>query len=226
MLQNPKKRIFSNNLESSEVFKKYTTSVKKKQHKILDFLRFPLDSNRWNVENITDIQPPVPMTEPCGVTMRKDPSKAKGRPVQAGTTLKKLLKDLGVDFILKRHHLWTCWEKVVGEKIAAHTHPDFISGKSLFIIVDHPTWMHQLNFLKEQLILNINREINTQPISEIRFRLGILPDRTAPKPQKTEGVFHISPEDYRRMETSLQKIASPDLRETVRRVMLRDLNKS
>jgi len=155
--------------------------------------------------------------------MGRDPAKPKGRPVQAGTTLKQLLKKLGVDFILKRHHLWTCWEKVVGEKIAAHTHPDFISGKSLFIIVDHPTWMHQLNFLKEQLISNINREISTQPISEIRFRLGILPDRTPPPPQKEEEIFHISPADRRQMEASLQKIASPELRETVRRVMLRDL---
>ncbi|NOY52129.1 MAG: DUF721 domain-containing protein [Deltaproteobacteria bacterium] len=155
--------------------------------------------------------------------MRRNPIRRKGLPTRTGRTLEKLLKDLGVDFILKRHHLWTCWEKVVGEKIAAHTHPDFISGKSLFMIVDHPTWMHQLNFLKEQLLSNINRELRTQPITEIRFRLGILPVRTQPPPQKEPEHCPISPETYREVETSLQKIDSPELRETVRRVMLQDL---
>jgi len=155
--------------------------------------------------------------------MGRNPIRPKGRPTRTGTTLKKLLKDLGVDFVLKRHHLWACWEKVVGEKIAAHTHPDFLSGKSLFIIVDHPTWMHQLNFLKEELLSNINRELKTQPITEIRFRLGILPDRAEPPPREEPAIQPIPPGTLREMETSLQKIDSPGLRETVRRVMLRDL---
>jgi len=155
--------------------------------------------------------------------MGRNPARPKGRPTRTATTLKKLLKDLGVDFILKRHQLWTCWEKVVGEKIADHTHPDFISGKSLFILVDHPTWMHQLNFLKEQLLSKINQELKTQPITEIRFRLGILPDRPPLSPQKEPAILPITPETRRELETALQNIDSPALRETVRRVMLRDL---
>jgi predicted nucleic acid-binding Zn ribbon protein len=150
------------------------------------------------------------------------PSRKKNYPVTAAETLRQLLHNLGVDYILKRHAIWSRWEEIVGEKIASHTHPDFISGKSLFIIVDHPTWMHQLNFLKEQLLVKINEVLGTQPVSDIRFRLGVLPARKKAVPRKGKSPRKISRSEERQIEASLGPIAAPELREVLHRVMCRD----
>ncbi|MDX1763757.1 MAG: DUF721 domain-containing protein [bacterium] len=148
----------------------------------------------------------------------------KGSPEPAGKILRSLIQDLGVDKIVQRHEIWSRWEAIVGAEIAAHTHPSFFSGDCLFITVDLSTWMQQLTFLKNQMLQNINETLEDQAVSELRFRLGPLPDRAKAKAsgRKTGPGTELSPLDKERIEETIESIRSPELKESLRRLMTKD----
>jgi len=144
-------------------------------------------------------------------------------PVAAGRTVKAILKEFGMDWIIERHAIWSCWEEIVGPEVASKTRPEFFSGKCLFITVEHSSWMHQLNFLKDPIIRNINRKLGFEAASEIRFRIGTL-DGPEPRPQKTRSEkIRISRAEKEEIESSLPLISSPEIREILYRIMLKDL---
>ncbi|MEK6576256.1 MAG: DUF721 domain-containing protein, partial [Nitrospirota bacterium] len=68
------------------------------------------------------------------------------------------------------------WGEIMGEKIANHTIPGQIRYKKLYIEVDNPVWMHQLLFLKDEILNRVNRSIGREIINEVRFKLGTGPD--------------------------------------------------
>jgi len=150
--------------------------------------------------------------------------KQKSSPEPAGRILRSRIKELGVDHILQRHEIWSRWEETVGAEIAAHTHPAFFSGNCLFITVDHSTWMQQLTFLKDQMLQNINETLENQAISELRFRLGSLPDRETPAAPETETgtAERLSNLEKDHIERTIDPIVSPELKESLRRLMTKD----
>jgi predicted nucleic acid-binding Zn ribbon protein len=148
-------------------------------------------------------------------------------PVSAGSTLQRVLRELGVDRIMKRHTIWSTWDQVVGDQVAAHTHPEFLSGQCLFVAVDQPTWLHHLSFLKGQILENIHRWLGSDEISEIRFRLGTLPPReeaprtAAAKPHGAEP----SPAVLQEIESCLSSPLPAALETVLRRVLAKDLGR-
>ncbi len=146
-------------------------------------------------------------------------------PVAAGTTLQRVLRDLGVDRIMTRHRIWAAWADAVGEQVAAHAHPEFLSGQCLFVTVDQPTWLHHLSFLKAQILENIHRRLDADDISEIRFRLGTLPPRqeTGRPAPSAEGAVEPSPAILQEVESCLSSPLPESLETVVRRVLAKDL---
>ncbi len=153
------------------------------------------------------------------------PGSKNRSPVSAGSTLKRVLRELGVDRIMKRHAIWSAWDQVVGDQVAAHTHPEFLSGTCLFVTVDQPTWLHHLNFLKEQILENIHRRLGSDEISEIRFRLGMLP--VPDEAQRTASPAPCAPEPSPLVRQEIDACLSrplPESLETVlRRILAKDL---
>ncbi len=147
----------------------------------------------------------------------------KRNPVAVGKAVKSALKDLGMERIIERYAIWDCWEEIVGREVAAHTRPEFFSGPCLFIKVDHSTWMHQLHFLKDQILYNLNRKLGLQAVSELRFRLSALPFQEQPRPKEVHRKARISKTERSEIEDSVRTIPSPEVRETLIRVMLKDL---
>ncbi len=144
-------------------------------------------------------------------------------PVAAGRTVKTILKEFGIDWIIERHAIWSCWEEIVGPEVASKTRPEFFSGKCLFITVEHSSWMHQLNFLKDQIIHNINRKLGFEAASEIHLRIGTL-HCPEPRPEKKPPEkIRISRAEKEEIEESLRLIPSPEIREILYRIMLKDL---
>jgi predicted nucleic acid-binding Zn ribbon protein len=80
----------------------------------------------------------------------------------------------GPDFELKE--VWRLWDEAVGETIAQNARPAAFKGKLLVVHVNSSTWIHQLQFLKNDMIAKLNADLGKPLISEIKFKIGPLGD--------------------------------------------------
>ncbi len=64
------------------------------------------------------------------------------------------------------------WESTVGAAIAENTRPVAMKGKQLVVVVTSSAWLHQLQFLKEQMVDGINRQTSENLVEDIKFRIG------------------------------------------------------
>ena len=76
------------------------------------------------------------------------------------------------DFELKE--LWRLWDEAVGETIAQNARPAAFKGKLLIVHVSSSTWIHQLQFLKNDMIIKLNAALGKPLLEEIKFKIGPL----------------------------------------------------
>jgi hypothetical protein len=89
-----------------------------------------------------------------------------------GTIMEKVMADFRKSF---DHHLLEAqdvWPDVVGSLAAQNTKPAAFKGKILLVHVAGSSWMHELQFLKEEIIHGINARLGAERIREIRFKIG------------------------------------------------------
>ncbi len=67
------------------------------------------------------------------------------------------------------------WKKVVGEKLALHTYPEKIENECLICLVDNSAWLHEIQFMKKDIISKINDVMQKRMVRNIYFRLGKIP---------------------------------------------------
>ena len=70
--------------------------------------------------------------------------------------------------------VWDLWERAVGEIIAENARPAAFKGSILLVHVNSSPWLHQLHFLKEDILSKINRELGQELVKEIKFKIGPL----------------------------------------------------
>lgn len=63
------------------------------------------------------------------------------------------------------------WSKLVGEQIAKHSEPGFIKDNALYVFVDHPGWMPELERLKRPLLMKLQNSYRELRIRQLRFSL-------------------------------------------------------
>jgi predicted nucleic acid-binding Zn ribbon protein len=76
------------------------------------------------------------------------------------------------DFALKK--VWRLWDEAVGETIAQNARPAAFKGKLLIVHVNSSAWLHQLQFLKKDLIFKLNSALGKPLVEEIKFKIGML----------------------------------------------------
>lgn len=76
------------------------------------------------------------------------------------------------DFQLKE--VWRLWDAAVGETIAQNARPAAFKGKLLVVHVSSSTWIHQLQFLKNDMITKLNAALGKPLIEELKFKIGPL----------------------------------------------------
>ncbi len=64
------------------------------------------------------------------------------------------------------------WKDLVGETIAAHTHPQEISRGKLIVRVDSSAWLHQLKFLKSDILQILQQKVGEEIVKDICFTVG------------------------------------------------------
>jgi len=64
------------------------------------------------------------------------------------------------------------WEELLPETLRQHCRLDGISGGCLKVLVDSPCYMHELRFLSESLLDELNRSCPKARITRIKTALG------------------------------------------------------
>ena len=105
--------------------------------------------------------------------MKNRPKKQKEL-VPLGTVLPNLLKSIRTGSDAQLVEVWELWDGVVGETIAKNARPAAFKGKLLLVEVSSSSWMHQLQFLKADIIEKINDAFGKEMVDEIKFKIGTL----------------------------------------------------
>ena len=74
--------------------------------------------------------------------------------------------------MLLEQRLQRRWADIVGDAVAAHTRPDAIRFKKLYLIAENSVWLQQLTFLKPSLLEKIAAAIGKPAVVDIVLRVG------------------------------------------------------
>jgi len=91
-----------------------------------------------------------------------------------GSVINKVLKTCRHESDKELIKVWSLWNSAVGDVIAENTRPAAFKGRLLLVHVVSSTWMHQLQFLKTDIIAKINDALGKDMIGEIKFKIGPL----------------------------------------------------
>ncbi len=97
---------------------------------------------------------------------------ARMGPFGAKNALSSVLERYGAAREIREHRILIQWEKIVGPRVAAHTSPDALNKGVLWVRVDSSSWMHQLSFLKDEILAKANQLCDEDIVQELRFHLG------------------------------------------------------
>jgi hypothetical protein len=104
---------------------------------------------------------------------RRPSARRSGRARRAGDALGDLLGRHGVARELREHRILARWRDIVGETLADRTFPDGLERGVLWVRVKNSSWLHQLSFVKDDLVATIARELGDPPlVREVRFHIG------------------------------------------------------
>ena len=99
----------------------------------------------------------------------KKPRKQRGfTPIQE--TLEKVLKGFNIKD-LASIKIFAVWDRITGEKLAAHCQPVRISRGILYVEVDDPIWLAQVKYMKADIQAKIAETLQKEAIKDVRFFL-------------------------------------------------------
>jgi predicted nucleic acid-binding Zn ribbon protein len=94
--------------------------------------------------------------------------------IPMSAVLPNLLKSIRTGSDTQLVEVWELWDGLVGEAIAKNTRPAAFKGKLLLVEVSSSTWMHQLQFLKADIVEKINDAFGKEMVEEIKFKIGTI----------------------------------------------------
>jgi predicted nucleic acid-binding Zn ribbon protein len=89
------------------------------------------------------------------------------RPLAA--ILPALFEQLGLTRAVVGWRAVSEWPVVAGARIARHTRACSFRDGTLAVEVEGSAWMHELGFLKRELVRNLNRHLGTDVVCDVRF---------------------------------------------------------
>lgn len=101
-------------------------------------------------------------------------------PQRIDNAMGRLLRRIDPEDRMRAYRLWTFWADEVGPTIAGHAQPVALRAGVLTVAVDAPTWLQELQFLKDTLRERLNVRLGQILIEDLYFISGSVA-RTARK---------------------------------------------
>ncbi|MDR2122622.1 MAG: DUF721 domain-containing protein [Flavobacteriaceae bacterium] len=87
----------------------------------------------------------------------------------SNSAIKNLIKKLGIEEKLLIIKIEEIWKKMMGLPISLHTQRIFIDDQTLFIQLDSAALRHELNFNQNKILSELNKEIEQEFFTKIKF---------------------------------------------------------
>lgn len=98
-----------------------------------------------------------------------------GKPEQISNAIKDIIKSTHVQHENIEHQIMNIWDECVGESIKRHTQLLKIEKKVLFVLVDTPQWMYEINTKYAANILKkVQDIIGKEHLKKILFKVGTM----------------------------------------------------
>lgn len=127
---------------------------------------------------------------------------------------------------MKDQPLWDAWHKAVGKTISAQTRVDRLDHDTLLVKVSSSAWMHQLQFVKNEIMEKLNEILEKESVRNIFFSIG----EVSAVQKKKDDPFTLQPDqnllkdrDKRLIEECTASISDRELNEILKRAMTRTI---
>lgn len=146
------------------------------------------------------------------------------KPAAISPILKALTHNFGLKKEMQVMALKKNWVHLVGKTIALHTSPEKLKFKTLTLLVDGPTWKHELTFLKTELIEKINHQLGKTSIQTLILKVGTIPPETLSIPQdRKKGTKALSKEEFSFIQEQLSSVSDDGLKKIIHKAMSRHI---
>ncbi len=98
--------------------------------------------------------------------------KNKSEFVHIGSIINNVLKNYRREPDGELIRVWHVWDSIVGDVISKNAKPAAFKGRILLVHVTSSTWVHQLQFLKEEMIAKLNESLEKSLIDDLKFKIG------------------------------------------------------
>ena len=86
-----------------------------------------------------------------------------------GSVLDRVLTDLGLKPALQGWRAVEAWPATVGSRLAARTRAVAFRDGTLHVEVDGSAWLHEIGFLKRDLLKRLHEALGTDEVKDLRF---------------------------------------------------------
>jgi predicted nucleic acid-binding Zn ribbon protein len=85
--------------------------------------------------------------------------------------LSRLLRELGLERQMLGWRAVEGWPRWVGPRVARHSRAVAFRDGTLVVEVEGSAWMHELGFLKREIVRAVNRQLGTDCVRDVRFTI-------------------------------------------------------
>jgi predicted nucleic acid-binding Zn ribbon protein len=153
--------------------------------------------------------------------------KGSSTPRLLGEILPETLKKKALHLPMKDRPLIDAWNRAVGFQIGSKAQPDRLRDDVLYVRVATSVWMHELQFMKQDIIAKLNGILKGSPITQIRFFIGEVEAPTAKREQPVPlaDVGDLKPGEAKFIDDAVADVADPELRDVVKRAMIQSIRR-
>jgi hypothetical protein len=141
--------------------------------------------------------------------------------------LTSTMRDMGSGARFIHPEIWARWFQIAGDQLYQRTFPRMYKDGLLTIAVVNSTWMHQLSFIKTQLLDRLAETVGPGAVKDIRFVLdsSVGKNRVLPPEDNTKPLPDADPERIsRELREAADKIDDPELALLIKRAASRYRN--
>jgi predicted nucleic acid-binding Zn ribbon protein len=151
--------------------------------------------------------------------------KGSSTPRLLGEILPEALKKKALHLPMKDRSLIDAWNRAVGPQIGAKAQPDRLRDDVLYVRVANSVWMHELQFMKQDIISKLNGILGGTTVVQIRFFIGEVeaPPVKQAGPEVLLDARDLKAEENDYIRETLAGVTDPDLKEILQKTMTRSI---